>query len=111
MKTFIGRAKLVALALITLTLLATASLSSAPASAVAAPQDFDAASVFKAKCAMCHGQKAEKKFDAAKADDVLATTVLKGKDDVMPKMPAYEAKGVTAEQAAALVAYMKSLKQ
>lgn len=111
MKTLIGRAKLIALALFTLPLLATAALNSTAAPAAAAPQDFDAAAVFKAKCAMCHGQKAEKKFDAAKADDVLAATVLKGKDDVMPKMPAYETKGVTAEQAAALVAHMKSLKQ
>lgn len=111
MKTAISRAKLIALALVTLTLLATAALSSATAPAVAAPQDFDAAATFKAKCAMCHGQKAEKKFDATKADDVLAATVLKGKDVVTPKMPAYETKGVTAEQAAALVAHMKSLKQ
>lgn len=111
MRTFIGRVKLLALAFITLALLATAALSSATAPAAAAPQDFDAAATFKAKCAMCHGQKAEKKFDATKADDALAATVLKGKDDVMPKMPAYEAKGVTAEQAGALVTYMKSLKQ
>ena len=79
--------------------------------AAAAAEDFDAAATFKAKCAMCHGQKAEKKFDATKADDVLVNTVLKGKDDVMPKMPAYEAKGVTPEQARALADYMKSLKQ
>jgi hypothetical protein len=30
---------------------------------------------------------------------------------IKPKMPAYESKGITAEQAKALVAYMKSLKQ
>jgi len=60
---------------------------------------------------MCHGQKAEKKFDATKADDVLEATVLKGNDTVTPKMPAYEAKGVTGEQAKALATYMKSLKQ
>jgi len=111
MKTFISRAKLIALALVALPLLVTAGLSPATATASATPQDFDAAATFKAKCAMCHGQKAEKKFDAAKADDVLAATVLKGRDDVMPKMPSYEAKGITAEQASALVAHMKSLKQ
>ena len=105
------RMKIFAVTLITLTLFAVALFSPAPAPARAAAEDFDAATVFKAKCAMCHGQKAEKKFDATKADDVLASTVLKGKDDVMPKMPSYEAKGVTPEQAAALVAHMKSCKQ
>jgi mono/diheme cytochrome c family protein len=105
------RMKIFAAALITLPLFALILFSPAPAPARAAAQDFDAATVFKTKCAMCHGQKAEKKFDATKADDVLASTVLKGKDDVTPKMPGYEAKGVTPEQAAALVAQMKSLKQ
>ena len=106
------RMKMLAVALVTLPLLALTLLnpSAVPARA-AAPQDFDAAAVFKTKCAMCHGQKAEKKFDSTKADEVLVQTVLKGKDDVMPKMPAYEAKGVTAEQAKALVTQMKSLKQ
>lgn len=106
------RIKMLAFALITLPLLALTLVNPAavPASA-AAPQDFDAAAVYKAKCAMCHGQNAEKKFDSTKADDVLVQTVLKGKDDVMPKMPSYEAKGVTAEQAKALVTQMKSLKQ
>jgi mono/diheme cytochrome c family protein len=104
--------KMLAVALITLPLLALALVnpSAAPASA-AAPQDFDAAAVYKAKCAMCHGQKAEKKFDSAKADEPLVETVLKGKDDVTPKMPGYEAKGMTADQAKALVTQMKSLKQ
>jgi len=106
------RMKMLALALVTLPLLALALVnpSAAPASA-AAPQDFDAAAVYKARCAMCHGQKAEKKFDSTKADEPLVEVVLKGKDDVMPKMPGYEAKGVTSDQAKALVTQMKSLKQ
>ena len=77
----------------------------------AAVQEFDAATTYKAKCAMCHGQTAEKKFDAAKADEVLEATILKGNDAVTPKMPAYEAKGITPEQAKALNAFMKSLKK
>jgi mono/diheme cytochrome c family protein len=105
------RMKMLAVALVTLPLLALALINPSAVPAAAAPQDFDAAAVFKAKCAMCHGQKAEKKFDATKADEALAATVLKGKDDVTPKMPSYEAKGVTAEQAKALVTQMKSLKQ
>ena len=100
--------KLIAIALITLPLLATAFLNTASATAVPLAQDFDAAAVYKAKCAMCHGQKAEKKFDAAKADDDLVNTVLKSEK---PGMPAYETKGINAEQAQALVTHMKSLKQ
>ena len=86
-------------------------VGTATRSSSAAVQDFDAAATFKAKCAMCHGQNAEKKFDATKADDLLEATILKGNDTVTPKMPAYEAKGVTPEQAKALAAHMKSLKK
>ena len=69
------------------------------------------AEVYKTKCVACHGKKAEKKFDATKADDQLVEVVLKGKKaEKPPNMPAYEAKGVTAEQAKALVDYMKQLK-
>ena len=73
--------------------------------------DDDAAATFKAKCAMCHGATAEKKFDASKADADLTEIVLKGKKtEKPPNMPAYEAKGITAEQAAALVTFMKAQK-
>jgi len=71
----------------------------------------DSAAVFKAKCAMCHGATAEKKFDATKPDTDLTQTVLKGKKaEKPPNMPAYEEKGITADQAAALVTFMKSQK-
>src|SRR5205085_7573179 len=71
-------------------------------------QEFDAAAVFKAKCTMCHGQKAERKFDASKSDDELLQIALKsGK----PGMPAFETKGITEEQAKAIIAHMKSLHQ
>src|SRR5215213_7540260 len=104
--------KKISIGLVVLPLLGVMLLSTATQSSKAAPpQDFDAAATFKAKCAMCHGQAAEKKFDATKGDDVLEATILKGNDAVTPKMPAYEAKGVTAEQAKALVAHMKSLKK
>jgi mono/diheme cytochrome c family protein len=72
----------------------------------------DAAAVYKSKCAMCHGATAEKKFDPAKPDADLAQTVLTGKKaEKPPNMPAYGEKGITEDQAKALVAYMKSLKQ
>ena len=71
----------------------------------------DTAAYFKAKCAMCHGQNAEKKFDAALPEDQMLEVVLKGKKvEKPPNMPAYEPKGVTADNAKALIAYMKKLK-
>ena len=71
----------------------------------------DSAALYKSKCFACHGATAEKKFDATKADDVLIETVLKGKKmEKPPNMPGYEEKGITADQAKALVAFMKSQK-
>ena len=71
----------------------------------------DAASTFKTKCVACHGQKAEKKFDSSLPDAQLIDIVMKGKKpEKPPNMPAYGEKGVTAEQAAALVQHMKQLK-
>lgn len=94
-----------------LLLFAVGLLEQAPPRARAGGQDFDAAAAYKAKCAMCHTAKAEKFFDAAKADVELAQVVLKGKKGEKPPfMPAFETKNVTEAQAQALVAYMKSLK-
>ena len=74
-------------------------------------ETFDAAKTYKGKCLMCHGPKAEKKFDATKSDDEHIQIILKGKKvEKPPNMPAYEAKGVTAEQAKALLDYMKSIR-
>lgn len=73
--------------------------------------DDDGAALYKAKCVACHGATAEKKFDATKADDELIQIVLKGKKlEKPPNMPGYEEKGITADQAKALVAFMKSQK-
>jgi mono/diheme cytochrome c family protein len=75
------------------------------------PQAFDAAAYYKGKCVMCHGKKAEKKFNSTLTDEQLVEIVLKGKKaEKPPHMPAYSAKGVTEEQAKALVAVMKQLK-
>lgn len=69
------------------------------------------ADVYKTKCVACHGKKAEKKFDTTISDDQMVEAILKGKKAAKPPhMPAYADKGVTAEQAKALVAYMKQLK-
>lgn len=67
----------------------------------------DAAATYKAKCTACHGAKAEKAFNAAKADDALVNAVLNG---VKPKMPAYS-KSISADDAKALVAHMRQLKK
>ena len=73
--------------------------------------DDDGAALYKSKCVACHGATAEKKFDATKADDELIQIVLKGKKlEKPPHMPGYEEKGITADQAKALVAFMKSQK-
>lgn len=72
----------------------------------------DTAALYKSKCFACHGATAEKKFDATKPGDELIQIVLKGKKmEKPPSMPGYEEKGVTADQAKALVGFMKSLKQ
>jgi mono/diheme cytochrome c family protein len=69
------------------------------------------ADVYKSKCVACHGKKAEKKFDTTISDDQMVDAILKGKKAAKPPhMPAYGDKGVTAEQAKALVDYMKQLK-
>jgi mono/diheme cytochrome c family protein len=82
------------------------------ATARANQEQFDAAATFKAKCVACHGATAEKKFDATLADADLVQIVLNGKKpEKPPNMPAYGEKGITEEQAKALVAHMKSLKK
>lgn len=71
---------------------------------------FDAAATYKSKCLMCHGPKSEKKFDPAKADADHVQAVLKGKKmEKPPNMPGYEEKGMTEDQAKAMVAYMRSI--
>ena len=75
-------------------------------------EQFDAGATFKAKCVACHGANAEKKFDPSLADADLVQIVLNGKKlEKPPNMPAYGEKGITEEQAKALVAHMKSLKK
>jgi len=81
------------------------------ASRAATDDQFDAAGTYKTKCVACHGQKAEKKFDSTLPDAELIDIVMKGKKlEKPPNMPAYADKGVTGEQAKALVEQMKQLK-
>ena len=82
-----------------------------PASALAnAPED--TAAVYKAKCAMCHSPKAEKMYDPAMPLDQQIEAILKGKKaEKPPHMPAFEPKGMTAEEAKALAEYMQGLRK
>ena len=74
-------------------------------------QPSDPAAFYKAKCVVCHGQKVEKKFDPALTDEQYLDAILKGKKpEKPPNMPAYGEKGVSAEQAKALLDYMKQLR-
>jgi len=82
------------------------------AAARANQEQFDAAATYKGKCVACHGAAAEKKFDATIPDADLVQIVLNGKKpEKPPNMPAYGEKGITEDQAKALVAHMKSLKK
>lgn len=103
--------KMMILATVVAILVAGFALISAAARANKA-DDFDAAATYKAKCFACHGATADKKFNTTLSDDELVQAILKGKKgEKPPHMPAYEEKGINEEQAKALVAHMKSLKQ
>jgi len=81
----------------------------APAQGEAQPSD--PAAYYKAKCVACHGQKAEKKFDASLTDEQYVDAIMKGKKpEKPPNMPAYGEKGVTQDQAKALLEHMKQLR-
>jgi|SRR5688500_13167748 len=110
----IKRAKLFATLAFVLPLLAFAIFfRTPPAIATATPSAADdPATVYKAKCAMCHSPKAEKSYDPALPQDQQIEAILKGKKaEKPPHMPAFEPKGMTAEEAKALVEYMQGLRK
>jgi cytochrome c553 len=73
--------------------------------------DEDAATTYKAKCAMCHSPKAEKHFDLELADEEHVKIILDGKKaEKPPHMPPYKDKGIDADKAQALVTYMRQLR-
>ncbi|HWW73902.1 MAG TPA: cytochrome c [Pyrinomonadaceae bacterium] len=105
--------KKVAVGLVIIPVLGLLVLSAASRPSSAAPaDDFDAAATYKAKCQMCHTATASKFFDTSKTEEQMVEAILKGvKGEKPPAMPAFEAKGITAEQAKALETYMRSIKQ
>jgi mono/diheme cytochrome c family protein len=107
MKVLIPRMKMV---LVVSGLVFGAALLFASVPARTANED-DSAALYKAKCVACHGATAEKRFDATRPEDEMVQAVLKGKKgEKPPNMPSYEEKGITTDQAKALVTHMKQLK-
>jgi mono/diheme cytochrome c family protein len=105
-----NRIKFLAIALITLPMLAVVIFSTHGVRAVSTVQD-EAAATYKAKCAMCHTAKADKFFDSSLKDEQLVETILKGeKKEKPPHMPEFASKGINAEQAQALVTHMRKLR-
>jgi mono/diheme cytochrome c family protein len=103
-----SRLKKLAVAVAAAPLFSTLALISVPAQVGTE----DAATIYKTKCFACHGPKADKRFDATLPEDQMLDTIMKGKKvEKPPNMPAYGEKGMTADQAKAMIAYMKSLKQ
>jgi len=104
-----NRVKNAAITIIGVFLFGVVFFSVAPAQGEVQPSD--PAAFYKAKCVACHGPKAEKKFDATMTDEQLVDAILKGKKpEKPPNMPAYGEKGVTADQAKALLDHMKQLR-
>ena len=104
-----NRAKNIAITIAAIFLFGLIFYSVAPAQGEAQPSD--PAAYYKAKCVACHGQKAEKKFDATLTDEQYLDAILKGKKpEKPPNMPAYGEKGVTPEQAKGLLEHMKQLR-
>ena len=105
-----NRIKLLAIAIITLPTFAVAALNMNTVRAYSNADD-DAATIYKTKCAACHSPKAEKFYNPEMKEEEQVEAILKGKKgEKPPNMPAFEAKGITAEQAKALAAYMKQLR-
>ena len=105
-----NRIKILSIVALVFPLLALVVFTNKPVKAVSSVVD-DPATVYKAKCAMCHTPKAEKFYDPSKPEEEQVQAILKGKKgEKPPYMPAFEEKGITEDGAKALVAYMKTLK-
>ena len=105
-----NRTKIFAIILFAIPLMLLSVFSVTP-NTVSARRADDAAATYKAKCAACHTATASKFFDATKADADLVQTTMQGrKGEKPPFMPAFEAKGMTSDEALTLIKYMKGLK-
>ena len=106
----INKIKFTAFIVFALAIVAVFAFRSTPTRVMASSVD-DPAAIYKAKCAACHSPKAEKFYDPAKPEEEQVEAILKGKKgEKPPYMPGFEAKGITADDAKALVGYMKGLR-
>lgn len=106
--------KLATIALFAMAAIFVMAFKSNPVSGAASVTE-DPAGTFKAKCAMCHTATASKYYDPTIPEEDQIKAILTGatnKDQTAPikKMPGFGEKGITADDAKALAAYMKSLK-
>ena len=107
----LNKLKLFITAFFVLPLIALAIFSTKPVGTIVSANT-DTADTYKKSCAVCHKANAEKFFDLEKPDAEHVEIILKGmKGEKPPFMPGYEAKGMTAEQAQALVTYMRELRK
>ena len=105
------RIKFLAIALVIVPAIGILIFNSGPVKAVSTTKA-DVAGDYKAKCAACHTATAAKFFDTSLADADLVQIILKGKKgEKPPYMPAFETKGINEDQAKALVAYMRGLRE
>lgn len=95
--------------IVTLTLIAAVAILPMAAFADATP---DGASLFKSKCAACHGADAAKKLDGVKtmSEADVAKVIANGKDAKPMKMPAYTGK-LTNDEINAIAKYLKGIKK
>lgn len=107
----LNRIKIFVIAIIALPVFAIAVFNTNQVTAVETTAQDAVAEQYKKQCALCHKPKAEKFFDPAEKDEVLIEITLKGKKaEKPPHMPGYEEKGMTKEQAKALIDYMRKLR-
>ena len=105
------RIKLFVAALVVLPAIGLLVFNSRPAGTFVSAQT-EVEKSYKKDCAACHGPKAAKLFDTEKTDEYHVEVILKGKKGKKPPyMPGFEAKGMTAEQAKALVDHMRALRK
>lgn len=105
----IRRVKFLSIAILSVPIVLVTVFSAPPTGATALRDD--AAAIYKAKCAMCHGPAAAKAYDPAKPEEEQVEAILKGKKgEKPPYMPEFGSKGINEETAKALVAHMKSLR-
>lgn len=108
-----NKIKLIAIALFLIPMLALIVFKANTTAVHAINADSDEATIasYKKNCMACHGPTALKLYDPELTMEEQVEAILKGKKGQKPPhMPAYETKGINAEQALALAEHMKALR-